>query len=136
VRAELIHGVAPCLRQPATFIRSNLTEKFPEDRSMSNIHARAGCVELRIGNKMMSAHNECVEYRRLQRAYDDAIILWEQERHSNVQAINRGNVTAEEAEKLRNQALIKRNIAANELYIHLKTCPNCRYPKKMRPAKK
>jgi hypothetical protein len=103
---------------------------------MSNIHARAGCVELRIGNKMMSAHNECVEYRRLQRAYDDAIILWEQERHSNVQAINRGNVTTEEAEKLRNQALIKRNIAANELYIHLKTCPNCRYPKKMRPAKK
>jgi hypothetical protein len=36
---------------------------------------------------VMSAKNECVEYQRLQRAYDDAIILWEQERYSNVQAI-------------------------------------------------
>jgi hypothetical protein len=35
---------------------------------------------------VMSAKNECVEYQRLQRAYDDAIILWEQERYSNVQA--------------------------------------------------
>jgi hypothetical protein len=79
---------------------------------------------------VMSAHNECVEYERLQRAYDDAIIVWEQERHSNVQLINRGKVTTEEAAKLRNQALSKRNIAANELYIHLKTCPTCRSFKK------
>jgi hypothetical protein len=85
---------------------------------------------------VMSAHNECGEYQRLQRAYDDAIILWEQERHSNVQAINRGKPTTEEAAKLRDQALINRNIAANELYIHMKTCPNCRYLKKIRPAKK
>jgi hypothetical protein len=79
---------------------------------------------------VMSAHNECAEYQRLQCAYDDAIIVWEQERHSNVQLINRGKVTAEEAAKLRNQALINRNVAANELYIHLKTCPTCRYLKK------
>ena len=49
---------------------------------------------------VISAHNECVEYQRLQRAYDDAIIVWEQERHSNVQAINRGKPTTEEAEKI------------------------------------
>jgi hypothetical protein len=40
-----------------------------------------------------------------------------------VQAINRGKLTTKEAEKLRDQALINRNIAVNELYIHLKTCP-------------
>jgi hypothetical protein len=79
---------------------------------------------------LVSAHNECVEYQRLQRSYDDASIVWEQERHLNVRLINRGKVTTEEAEKLRNQALINRNIAANELYNHLKTCPNCRYSKK------
>lgn len=78
---------------------------------------------------VMSTHNECAEYQRLQRSYEDAIIVWEQERHSNVRLINRGKVTTEEAEKLRNQALISRNIAANELYIHLKTCPTCRYLK-------
>ena len=36
---------------------------------------------------LVSAHHECVEYQRLQRAYDDAIIVWEQERHSNVRLI-------------------------------------------------
>ena len=79
---------------------------------------------------VMSAHNECVEYQRFTTPYDDAIAVWEQERHSNVQVINRGKPTTEEAAKLRDQALINRNIAANELYIHQKTCPNCRYPKK------
>jgi hypothetical protein len=85
---------------------------------------------------VMSAKNECVEYQRLQRAYDDAIILWEQERYSNVQAINRGRPTTEEAVKLRDRSLINKNIAANELYIHLKACPDCKYSKKMRPDKK
>jgi hypothetical protein len=79
---------------------------------------------------VMSAHNECVEYQRLQRAYDDAIIVWEQDRHPNVRPINKGKLTTEEAAKLRDKALFKRNIAANELYIHLKTCPTCRYLKK------
>ena len=78
----------------------------------------------------MSAHNECVEYQRLQRSYDDAIIVWEQDRHPNVRPINREQLTNEEAAKLRDQALFKRNIAANELYIHLKTCTTCRYFKK------
>jgi len=78
----------------------------------------------------MGAHNECVEYQRLQHAYDDAIIVWEQDRHPNVRPIDRQKLTNEQAPKLRAQALSKRNIAANELYIHLKTCPNCRSLKK------
>jgi hypothetical protein len=78
----------------------------------------------------MSAHNECVEYQRLQRSYEDAIIVWKQDRHSNVRLINRGKLTTEGAAKLRDDALFNRNIAANELYIHLKTCPTCRYLKK------
>jgi hypothetical protein len=79
---------------------------------------------------VMSAHNECAEYQRLQRAYDDAIIVWEQDRHPNVRPINREKLTNEQAAKLRDQALSKRNIAANDLYIHLKTCPTCRSFKK------
>ena len=79
---------------------------------------------------VMSAHNECVEYQRLQHAYDDAIIVWEQDRHPNVRPINREKLTNEQAAKLRDQALSKRNIAANDLYIHLKTCPTCRSFKK------
>jgi hypothetical protein len=79
---------------------------------------------------VMRAHNECVEYQRLQRAYDDAIIVWEQDRHPNVRPINRERLTNEQAAKLRDQALSKRNIAANDLYIHLKTCPTCRSFKK------
>jgi hypothetical protein len=79
---------------------------------------------------VMSAHNECVEYQRLQRTYDDAIIVWEQERNPNVRPINRDKLTNEQAARLRHQALSKRNIAANELYIHQKTCPTCRSIKK------
>ena len=79
---------------------------------------------------VMTAHNECAEYQRLQRAYDDAIIVWEQDRHPNVRPINREKLTNEQAAKLRDQALSKRNIAANDLYIHLKTCPNCNHSKK------
>jgi hypothetical protein len=79
---------------------------------------------------VMSTHNECMEYQRFQRTYDDAIIVWERERYSNVQLINTGKATTEEAAKLRSQALSKRNIAANELYIHMKTCPTCRSFKK------
>ena len=79
---------------------------------------------------VMTAHNECAEYQRLQRAYDDAIIVWEQDRHPNVRPINREKLTNEQAAKLRDQALSKRNIAANDLYIHLKTCPTCRSFKK------
>jgi hypothetical protein len=79
---------------------------------------------------VMSAHNECVEYQRLQHAYDDAIIVWEQDRHPDVRPINREKLTNEQAAKLRAQALIKRNVAANDLYTHLKTCPTCRSLKK------
>jgi hypothetical protein len=71
--------------------------------------------------------SECVEYQRLHQAHEDAIIVWEQERHPNVRPINREKLTNEDAAKLRNQALSKMNIAANELYIHLKTCPTCRH---------
>jgi hypothetical protein len=79
---------------------------------------------------VMSAHNECVEYQRLQRAYDDAIVVWEQDRHPNVQPIDRQKLTNEDAAKLRAEALVKRNIAANELYTHLRTCPACSHFKK------
>jgi NMD protein affecting ribosome stability and mRNA decay len=70
---------------------------------------------------MMCVMSECVEYQRLQRAYDDAIVVWEQDRHP----IDRQKLTYEAAAKLRAQALVKRNIAANELYTHLRTCPTC-----------
>jgi hypothetical protein len=78
----------------------------------------------------MSAHNECVEYRRLQDAYDDAIVVWEQDRHPHVRPIDRQKLSKEEAAELRDQALRKRNIAANDLYTHLKTCPTCKHSKK------
>jgi hypothetical protein len=78
----------------------------------------------------MSGRNECVEYLRLQQVYDDAIVVWEQDRHSNVRPIDRQKLSQEEAARLRYQALLKRNIAANDLYIHLKTCPTCKHSKK------
>jgi hypothetical protein len=78
----------------------------------------------------MSSRNECVEYQRLQHAYDDAIIVWEQDRHPNVRPIDREKLTNAEAAELRYQALVKRNIAANALYTHLKTCPTCKPSKK------
>jgi hypothetical protein len=82
-------------------------------------------------DEVMSAHNECVEYQRLQHAYDDAIIVWEQDRHPNVRPIDRQQkLSKEEAADLREQALLKRNVAANDLYIHLKTCPTCKHFKK------
>jgi hypothetical protein len=79
---------------------------------------------------MMIVMSECVEYQRLQHAYEDAIVVWEQDRHPNVRPINREKLTSEEFEKLRDQALLKRNTAANDLYIHLKTCPTCNHFKK------
>lgn len=78
----------------------------------------------------MTAHNECAEYQRLQRAHDDDVIAWEQERHPNVRPINRQKLTNERAADLRNQALSKMNIAAYDLYIHLETCPTCNHFKK------
>lgn len=45
---------------------------------------------------VMSAQNECAEYQRLQRAYDDAIIVWEQDRHPNVRPINSEKLTNEQ----------------------------------------
>jgi hypothetical protein len=82
------------------------------------------------GGDMMIVMSECAEYQRLQRAHEDAIIVWEQDRHPNVQPINRQKLTNEEAAKLRAQAQSKMNIAANDLYIHLKTCPTCSHFKK------
>jgi hypothetical protein len=79
---------------------------------------------------VMSAHNECVEYQRLQHAYDDAIVVWEQDRHPNVRPIDRQKLSKEEAAELREQALFKRNVAANDLYTHLKTCPACKSARK------
>ena len=79
---------------------------------------------------VMSAQNECVEYQRLQRAYDDAIIVWEQDRLPHVRPIDRQKLSKGEAAELRDQALSKRNIAANELYKHLTTCPTCKHFKK------
>jgi hypothetical protein len=79
---------------------------------------------------VMSARNECVEYQRLQHAYDDAIIVWEQDRHLNIRPIDRQKLSNEEAAELRKQALLKRNVAANDLYTHLRTCSTCSHFKK------
>jgi hypothetical protein len=79
---------------------------------------------------MMVVMSECVEYQRLQHAYDDAIVVWEQDRHPNVRPIDREKLTSEEFEKVRSQSLLKRNTAANDLYTHLKTCPTCKPPRK------
>ena len=57
-------------------------------------------------------------------------VVWEQDRHPNVRPINREKLTNEEVAELRSQALTKRNIAANDLYTHLKTCPTCKHFKK------
>jgi hypothetical protein len=79
---------------------------------------------------MMVVMSECVEYQRIQKAYDDAIIEWEEDRHPGVQPINREKLTNEQAAELRKQALLKRNVAANDLYLHLRTCPTCKSPRK------
>jgi hypothetical protein len=79
---------------------------------------------------VMSARNECLEYQRLNRSYEDSIIVWEQDRNSNVRPINRARLTTEQAAKLRDQALFRRNAAANALYVHLRTCPVCNPAKK------
>jgi hypothetical protein len=79
---------------------------------------------------VMSTHDECVEYQRLQHAYDDAIVVWEQDRLPSIRPIDRQKLSKEEAATLRDVALFKRNIAANELYTHMKTCPTCKHFKK------
>src|SRR5450631_2808084 len=79
---------------------------------------------------VMSAHNDCVEYQQLQRAYEDAIVVWEEDRLPNVRPINRQKLTSEEAAELRHRAMTKLNMATNDLYTHLKTCATCNSYKK------
>jgi hypothetical protein len=74
---------------------------------------------------VMGAHNQCAEHERLRGVCEDALTVWEQVRHANVRSIDRGKLTTEHAAKLRDQALFSRNIAANELYVHSRTCPTC-----------
>src|ERR1700722_4617361 len=80
--------------------------------------------------KKLTAHNECLEYQRLQHAYDDAILVGEQDRLPSIRPMNAQKLSKEEAAELRDQALLKRNVAANDLYTHLKNCPTCKHFKK------
>jgi hypothetical protein len=49
----------------------------------------------------MSGRNECVEYLRLQQVYDDAIVVWEQDRLPSIRPIDRQKLSTEEVARLR-----------------------------------
>jgi hypothetical protein len=78
----------------------------------------------------MSARTECAEYQRIHQAYEDAVIEWEEDRLPSIQPINRQKLSKEEAAELRDRALLKRNVAANNRNVHMRTCPTCSHSKK------
>jgi hypothetical protein len=69
---------------------------------------------------------QCAEGEQLKQQYDSALQEWRKQSQPPVRPFNEGEVSARRAFQLKEEALTKRNAAANRMYLHRATCAICR----------
>ena len=75
---------------------------------------------------MNDAFELCGEGRQLKEQYEAALCLWKK-CVAPMQNRPEDEVSAQEALRLRNEALVKRNAAANCMYLHRTHCAFCNH---------
>jgi hypothetical protein len=68
----------------------------------------------------------CTEGRQLKEQYEAALYLW-RKCVVPMQTRPEDEVSAQDALRLRNEALVKRNAAANCMYVHRTRCAFCNH---------
>lgn len=68
----------------------------------------------------------CAEGELLKQQYDSTLGEWRKQSQPPARLVKEGEALARQALQLREQALIKRNAAANRMYLHRATCAICR----------
>jgi hypothetical protein len=68
----------------------------------------------------------CAEGEVLKQQYDSSLAEWRKQSQPLVHAFREGEASTPRALQLREEALTKRNAAANRMYLHRATCSICR----------
>jgi hypothetical protein len=68
----------------------------------------------------------CTEGEQLKQEYDSALQEWRKQVQPQVHLFVEGEVLAQLASQLREEALTERNAAANRMYLHRAKCAICR----------
>ena len=69
---------------------------------------------------------QCAEGEKLKQLYDSTLQEWRKQSHPQVHPFLDGDPLAARGFKLREEALAKRNAAANRMYLHRGSCAVCR----------
>jgi hypothetical protein len=92
------------------------------------------CEEIKLSRKRaarltsagLSDIVQCAEGDQLKQLYDSALHEWRKQSQPPVRPFKEGEASARRAFQLREEALTKRNAAANRMYLHRATCAICR----------
>jgi hypothetical protein len=80
----------------------------------------------RITSAGLSDIPQCAEGEQLKQQYDSTLQEWRKQSQPPVRSFEEGDASARRALQLREEALVKRNAAANRMYLHRATCALCR----------
>lgn len=69
---------------------------------------------------------QCAEGEQLKQQYDSTLQEWRKQSQPQVRPSGEGEASVRRAFELRDEALTKRNAAANRMYLHRATCAICR----------
>src|SRR5258708_39376245 len=79
----------------------------------------------RITSAKLSEIAPCAEGEQLKQQYDSALEEWRKQSQPPVLPFKEAQASARRAFQLREEALTKRNAAANRMYLHRATCAIC-----------
>ena len=85
---------------------------------------KASCA--RITSTGLSDIAQCAEGEKLKQQYDSTLQEWRKRSQPQPSPLLEAEASARRAVQLREEALIKRNAAANRMYLHRATCAICR----------
>ena len=83
-------------------------------------------VRARVTSARPSEAAECTEGDILKQQYDSSLAEWRKQSQPPVHAFKQADAPAPRALQLREEALSKRNAAANRMYLHRAICSICR----------
>jgi hypothetical protein len=80
----------------------------------------------RLTSAELSDIAQCAEGEQLKRQYDSTLQEWRKLLPPQVRPFTEGEASVQRAFQLKEEALTKRNAAANRMYLHRATCAVCR----------
>jgi hypothetical protein len=80
----------------------------------------------RLTSAELSDIAQCAEGEQLKRQYDSTLQEWRKLLPPQVRPSTEGEASVQRAFHLKEEALTKRNAAANRMYLHRATCAICR----------